>query len=101
MTVQAIADFLRPTHSYYSKLIEGRDTHPLAIAQVPRAEYAPDSRNRLLHLEVLAHIEVHRQLPALLATADASLYQEHFWRAVYEAFYAHRRAVSGSLSKLF
>jgi hypothetical protein len=68
VTAQAIADFLRPACSYYSNLIEGHGTHLLAIAQVPQAEYAPDSRNRLLQLEVLAHIEVHRQLPALLAS---------------------------------
>ena len=68
MTTRVIANFLRPAYSYYPNLIEGHGTHLLAIAQVPRAEYAPDSRNRLLQLEVLAHIEVHRQLPALLAS---------------------------------
>ncbi|MGI4733616.1 MAG: hypothetical protein ACRYG7_00385 [Janthinobacterium lividum] len=88
MTAQAIADFLRPANSYYSNLIEGHDTHPLTIAQALRAEYTPDSRNRSLQLEALAHIEVHKQLPALLAAADANPYQERFWRAVHEAFYA-------------
>jgi Fic family protein len=89
VTTQAIADFLRPANSYYSNLIEGHDTHPLAIAQALRAEYAPDSRNRSLQLEALAHIEVHKQLPALLAAAAANPYQERFWRAVHEAFYTH------------
>lgn len=89
VTAQAIAEFLRPANSYYSNLIEGHDTHPLAIAQALRAEYAPDSRNRSLQLEALAHIEVHQQLPALLAAANTNPYQERFWRALHEAFYAH------------
>jgi Fic family protein len=89
MTAQAIATFLRPANSYYSNLIEGHDTHPLAIAQALREEYAPDSRNHSLQLEALAHIEVHQQLPELLAAADSNPYTEGFWRSVHRAFYEH------------
>jgi hypothetical protein len=45
VTTQAIADFLHLANSYYSNLIEGHDTHPLAIAQVLRTEYTPFSRD--------------------------------------------------------
>ena len=89
VTARAIADFLRPANSYYSNLIEGHDTHPLSIAQALREEYAPDSHNRSLQLEALAHIAVHERLPELLAAADANPYAERFWRAVHRAFYAH------------
>ena len=35
------------------------------------------------------HSEVHKQLPALLAAADANHYQKRFYRAVHKAFYNH------------
>ncbi|MDJ0367512.1 Fic family protein [Hymenobacter sp. H14-R3] len=89
ITARAIADFLRPANSYYSNLIEGHDTHPLSIAQALRKEYAPDSHNRSLQLEALAHIAVHGRLPELLAAAGTNPYTESFWRAVHRAFYAH------------
>ncbi|MBD2767600.1 Fic family protein [Hymenobacter sp. BT664] len=89
MTARAIADFLRPANSYYSNLIEGHDTHPLAIAQALREMYASDSRNRSLQLEALAHIAVHKRLPELLAAADNNPYTEGFWRAVHRTFYEH------------
>jgi len=89
VTARAMADFLRPANSYYSNLLEGHDTHPLAIAQALREEYAPDSRNRSLQLEALAHIAVHERLPELLVEAEANPYAESFWRAVHRAFYAH------------
>jgi hypothetical protein len=78
VTAQAIAQFLRPANSYYSNLLEGHDTHPLSIAEALREEYAPDSHNRSLQLEALAHIAVHEQLLALLAEADANPYAETF-----------------------
>ena len=86
-TAEAIADFLRPANSYYSNLIEGHDTHPLAIAQAMQAHYSADSRNRSLQLEALAHIAVQAQLPALLAAADNNPHTEGFWRAVHRRFY--------------
>lgn len=89
VTAQAIADFLRPANSYYSNLIEGHDTHPLSIAEALREQYAPDSHNRSLQLEALAHIAVHERLPALLAAADLNPYAAGFWRAVHRAFYDH------------
>lgn len=54
-------------------------------------EYAPDSRNRSLQLEALAHTAVHEQLPTLLA-ADTNSSTEGFWRAVHQAFYAQLTA---------
>lgn len=89
LTARAIADFLRPANSYYSNLIEGHDTHPLDIARALRADYSPDSRNRSLQLEALAHISVHEHLPELLRRANDNPYTESFWREVHEAFYAH------------
>ncbi|GGF18892.1 hypothetical protein GCM10011383_32990 [Hymenobacter cavernae] len=89
LTAAAIADFLRPANSYYSNLIEGHDTHPLDIARALQEDYAADSRNRSLQLEARAHIQVHAQLPALLAQADGNPYTKHFWRAVHQEFYAH------------
>ncbi|MFD1874342.1 Fic family protein [Hymenobacter bucti] len=89
VTAQAIAQFLRPANSYYSNLIEGHDTHPLSIAEALREEYAPDSHNRSLQLEALAHIAVHEQLPALLAEADANPYTQVFWRNLHLNFYTH------------
>jgi Fic family protein len=89
VTAQAIAQFLRPANSYYSNLIEGHDTHPLSIAEALREEYAPDSHNRSLQLEALAHIAVHEQLPTLLAEAEANPYRETFWRTLHQHFYTH------------
>lgn len=89
VTAGAIADFLRPANSYYSNLIEGHDTHPLAIAQALREEYAPDSRNRSLQLEARAHVAVHARLPELLADAGGNPYTEGFWQALHRAFYEH------------
>jgi len=89
VTALAIADFLRPANSYYSNLIEGHDTHPLQIAQALQAQYSPDSRNRSLQLEALAHIAVHRQLPELLEAAANNPYTEGFWRTLHRNFYQH------------
>ncbi len=89
VTAGAIADFLRPANSYYSNLMEGHDTHPLAIAQALREEYAPDSHNRSLQLEARAHVAVHARLPELLAAAGGNPYTEGFWRALHRAFYEH------------
>ena len=89
VTARAIADFLRPANSYYSNLIEGHDTHPLEIARALQDEYSPDSRNRSLQLEALAHIAVHKRLPELLEAVDGNPYTEGFWRVLHQAFYEH------------
>ncbi len=54
----ALAGLVRSMNCYYSNLIEGHNTHPVAIERALAGEYSPDSRQRDLQLEAKAHITV-------------------------------------------
>ncbi len=54
----ALADLVRSMNCYYSNLIEGHDTHPIAIEQALKNDYSADAGKRNLQLEAKAHILV-------------------------------------------
>jgi hypothetical protein len=58
VTRGSVVDLLRTMNSYYSNLIEGHNTHPIAIEKALRDDYSGDSALRALQLESRAHIEV-------------------------------------------
>jgi len=66
-TLAAIADLLRTVNCYYSNLIEGHDTHPVAIERAMRQEYASGSTACNLQIEAVAHIETQKLIEARLA----------------------------------
>jgi Fic family protein len=54
----SLATTIRAMNCYYSNLIEGHDTHPIAIEQALNGNYDADPKKRNLQLEAKAHIEV-------------------------------------------
>lgn len=54
----SLANLVRAMNCYYSNLIEGHNTHPIAIEQALRGDYSKDSKKRNLQLEAKAHITV-------------------------------------------
>lgn len=54
----SLATTVRAMNCYYSNLIEGHNTHPIAIEQALNGNYDADSTKRNLQLEAKAHIEV-------------------------------------------
>ena len=87
-TREAVRTLLRTVNCYYSNLIEGHDTHPVAIERAMRAEYAAGSRERDLQVEALAHIAVQELLEGELAAAPAvNVCDAAFVRRIHEEFY--------------
>jgi len=64
-----VVELLRKMNSYYSNLIEGHNTHPLAIEKALRNEYSSDPALRALQLESRAHIEVQALIESRLEEA--------------------------------
>ena len=60
----ALAGLVRSMNCYYSNLIEGHYTHPVAIERALAGDYSPDSRQRDLQLEAEAHIHVQSWIDA-------------------------------------
>ncbi|OGT47893.1 MAG: cell filamentation protein Fic [Gammaproteobacteria bacterium RIFCSPHIGHO2_12_FULL_41_20] len=54
----SLAGTVRAMNCYYSNLIEGHNTHPIAIEQALNGNYDSDPKKRNLQLEAKAHIEV-------------------------------------------
>lgn len=54
----SLATTVRAMNCYYSNLIEGHNTHPIAIEQALHGNYDADPKKRNLQLEAKAHIEV-------------------------------------------
>jgi Fic family protein len=54
----SLADLVRGMNCYYSNLIEGHDTHPIAIERALKGDYSNDAKKRDLQLEAKAHITV-------------------------------------------
>ena len=65
-TQRGVAALLRGMNSYYSNLIEGHNTHPVAIERALKNDYSSDSNLRALQLESKAHIEVQMLIEARL-----------------------------------
>ena len=62
--VEALADLVRSMNCYYSNLIEGHDTHPVAIERALKNDYSPNGEKRNLQLEARAHIAVQQWIDA-------------------------------------
>ena len=58
VTRRSVVELLRTMNSYYSNLIEGHNTHPLAIEKALRNDYSSAPALRALQIESRAHIEV-------------------------------------------
>ncbi len=54
----SLAATVRAMNCYYSNLIEGHNTHPIAIEQALNGHYDSDPKKRNLQLEAKAHIDV-------------------------------------------
>lgn len=91
VTRAAVAELVRPMNSYYSNLIEGHDTHPLAIDRALRKDLSSDKRQRDLQLEAVAHIHVHRDLFVRwrAGNAPANPAAAAFLMDLHRAFYEH------------
>ncbi|MEQ1619335.1 MAG: Fic family protein [Terricaulis sp.] len=56
----ALCGLVRNMNCYYSNLIEGHDTHPIAIERALNEVYDRDPKKRNLQLEAKAHVAVQR-----------------------------------------
>jgi Fic family protein len=61
-TLTALAELVRLMNCYYSNLIEGNPTHPIAIERAMRKNYDADPKKRDLQKEAEAHVVVQRWL---------------------------------------
>lgn len=87
-TLAAVADLLRTVNCYYSNLIEGHDTHPVAIERAMHQEYASGSAVRNLQIEALAHIETQKLLEELLdAEPTLNVCEPDLLRWIHQTFY--------------
>jgi Fic family protein len=59
-TLTALAELVRVMNCYYSNLIEGHNTHPIAIERAMRKNYDNDPKKRNLQKEAEAHVAVQR-----------------------------------------
>jgi Fic family protein len=59
-TLTALAELVRVMNCYYSNLIEGHNTHPIAIERALRKNYDADPKQRDLQQEAEAHVTVQR-----------------------------------------
>jgi len=77
----ALCDLVRNMNCYYSNLIEGHHTHPIAIEKALNEIYDADPEKRNLQFEAKAHIAVQRWideggLPSE-STSEASIREIH------------------------
>jgi len=56
----ALSDLVRNMNCYYSNLMEGHHTHPIAIEKALNEVYDTDPEKRNLQLDAKAHIAVQR-----------------------------------------
>lgn len=87
-TLDAVTELLRTINCYYSNLIEGHDTHPLAIERAMAGELSLEPATRDLQLEAKAHIEVQRAIEARMGHSPAlNVCDPTFLRWIHEEFY--------------
>jgi len=88
VTRRTVVELLRRMNSYYSNLIEGHNTHPLAIEKALHNDYSSDPAVRALQLESRAHIEVQILVEQRLEEApDADICAPDFLRWIHREFY--------------
>ena len=84
----SVVGLLRTMNSYYSNLIEGHNTHPLAIEKALRNDYSSDPALRALQLESKAHIEVQVLIERRLEQVpDTDIWTPDFLRWMHREFY--------------
>lgn len=71
-TLVALAELVRVMNFYYSNLIEGNNTHPIAIERAMRKNYDHDPKRRDLQQEAEAHVAVQRWIDNGALTAKAA-----------------------------
>lgn len=85
-----IIELIRLINSYYSNLIEGRNTHPAEIERAMRSDYSADPAKRNLQLESLAHIHCQRAIDERLVNEpDLAPSSSEFIAWVHGEFYKH------------
>jgi len=83
-----IIELIRLINSYYSNLIEGRNTHPAEIERAMRSNYSADPAKRSLQLESLAHIHCQRAIEErLFREPDLDPSSPEFLAWVHGQFY--------------
>lgn len=88
VTRRSVAELLRAMNSYYSNLIEGHNTHPLAIEKALRNDYSSDPALRALQLESKAHIEVQALIEQRLAAhPETEVCSSEFLCWIHREFY--------------
>jgi Fic family protein len=87
-TQRAIVELVRSMNSYYSNLIEGHYTHPVAIERALMKDYDRDPAQRALQMESAAHVEVQRLIEIhLTENADVDICEPDFIRWIHREFY--------------
>jgi Fic family protein len=87
-TLEAVTELLRTINCYYSNLIEGHDTHPIAIERAMAGELSAESATRDLQVEAKAHIEAQRAIEARMSHEPAlNVCEPAFIRWIHEEFY--------------
>jgi Fic family protein len=89
LTRATVVELLRKMNSYYSNLIEGHATHPIAIEQALKADYSIEPRKRALQVESAAHIEVQRLIEGRLdAEPELNVTTPEFLCWIHREFYS-------------
>ena len=86
-TLTALAELVRLMNCYYSNLIEGNNTHPIAIERAMRKHYDDDPKKRDLQKEAEAHVVVQRWLDGGALSGGRSITVEGL-REVHRRFCA-------------
>lgn len=83
-----IREFLRVINSYYSNLIEGNGTHPIAIERAMAGDFSSDVQKRELQIESRIHIEVQRKISERLKeNPSETITGEDFLCWIHRKFY--------------
>ena len=88
VTRRSVVELLRTMNSYYSNLIEGHNTHPLAIERALKNDYSSEPALRALQLESKAHIEVQLLIEERLdADPKTEVCSQEFLNWIHQQFY--------------
>lgn len=80
----SLANMVRGMNCYYSNLIEGHDTHPIAIEQALHDNYSSDIKKRNLQIEAKAHITVQQWIDN--GGLKSNLFSSHTICEIHERF---------------
>lgn len=87
-TLEAVTELLRTINCHYSNLIEGHDTHPIAIERAMTGDLSSEPATRDLQREAKAHIEVQRAIEARMsAEPEVNVCDPAFLRWIHLELY--------------